>query len=391
MTAMATLVGFIFSREKKGFTPDLITVLTILFCVHFTLTTFTALNPQLSWTEWSRTSKIFLMTFLAIFLFRDRNKLHWLILVVTFSAAFYGVKGGFFTIATGGQYMVWGPDESFFGGNTGLALVLNMILPFLLIPGMKSAKMTTRCFYLLCFFLTVVAIVGTYSRGGLVGLAAVMLAMFVTLPITAAKRLSIVLALMVAVAVGSFFVPQQWYDRMKTITTYEQDASSMGRINAWWFAYNLANDRPLVGGGFSTYTRELFLRYAPDPEDFHDSHSIFFEVLADHGYVGLLLYLAIIACTVSSLFRLKRVCRSIGDLGWANDYATMVLCSIAGYLGNGLTLGLAYFDLFWLMISMTICLKLIVRDHIKKMYMEHLAHRQGSAPGAQLSLSSRLA
>ena len=44
-------------------------------------------------------------------------------------------------------------------------------------------------------------------------------------------------------------MPDQWFDRMNTIQSYQEDASAMGRINAWWFAFNLANDHPITGGG----------------------------------------------------------------------------------------------------------------------------------------------
>ena len=52
-------------------------------------------------------------------------------------------------------------------------------------------------------------------------------------------------------------MPQQWFERMATIKTYEQDASAMGRINAWNMAFNLAKDRPL-GGGFDAFQWDMF-------------------------------------------------------------------------------------------------------------------------------------
>ena len=42
--------------------------------------------------------------------------------VVGFASAFYGVKGGIFTIMHGGDYRVWGPEDSFIEGNNELAL-----------------------------------------------------------------------------------------------------------------------------------------------------------------------------------------------------------------------------------------------------------------------------
>src|SRR4029434_7558973 len=72
--------------------------------------------------------------------------------------------------------------------------------------------------------------------------------------------------------------------------TYEQDQSALGRLGAWRFAINLAHDRPLMGGGFDVFNPEAFQRWAPDVR-FQDSHSIWFQVLAMHGYVGLGIYL----------------------------------------------------------------------------------------------------
>ena len=85
-------------------------------------------------------------------------------------------------------------------------------------------------------------------------------------------------------------MPQQWYDRMATISNYEQDPSAMGRINSWHMAFNLAKDRPL-GAGFESFRDAMFAMYAPDPGDVHDSHSIYFQVLGHHGFLGLFLFL----------------------------------------------------------------------------------------------------
>lgn len=69
------------------------------------------------------------------------------------------------------------------------------------------------------------------------------------------------------------------------------DELVMGRINAWWTCFNVAMDRPLVGGGFDMYTPEVFAKYAPKPNDLHSSHSIYFQNLGEHGFAGLALFL----------------------------------------------------------------------------------------------------
>ncbi len=221
--------------------------------------------------------------------------------------------------------------------------------------------------YFVAFLLSIVAIVGTRSRGALVGLVFLSLAILLTKELTTNQRIIGILVVGTCIVVGLLFAPQMWFDRMATIKDYGQDASAMGRINAWEFAHNLAKARPIVGGGFEAFTPELFLQYAPNPQDVHDAHSVLFEVLAEHGYVGVGIYLAILLGAWITLGRLIKISRSIAFFNWAMKYVLILRCSIVAYVFSGLTLGLAYFDFFWLLIVMTISLTQILRNQAKTM------------------------
>jgi putative inorganic carbon (hco3(-)) transporter len=85
-------------------------------------------------------------------------------------------------------------------------------------------------------------------------------------------------------------MPQEWYDRMDTIKTYQEDASALGRINAWHTAFNVAKDR-VTGGGFEMFRPPTFRQYAPEPFRVHDVHSIYFEVMGEHGFIGFGMFL----------------------------------------------------------------------------------------------------
>ncbi|MCX7901668.1 MAG: DUF5935 domain-containing protein, partial [Burkholderiaceae bacterium] len=71
-----------------------------------------------------RVLKIQLFTFVALLVLYKREHAIWLIATVTLSVGFYGVKGGLFTLATGGGYLIWGPRESFIADNNALALAV---------------------------------------------------------------------------------------------------------------------------------------------------------------------------------------------------------------------------------------------------------------------------
>src|SRR3569833_955034 len=105
--------------------------------------------------------------------------------------------------------------------------------------------------------LTIIAILGTQSRGALVGLV------IMTLMLTWKTRSSFWVLLLMGpeLYAGNQFMPQAWHDRMKSIETYQEDFSAICRINSWLFAFILAIVRPIVGGGYHSFTPDLFARY----------------------------------------------------------------------------------------------------------------------------------
>ncbi len=136
--------------------------------------------------------------------------------------------------------------------------------------------------------LCIAAALGSHSRGALLALAAMAMALWWY----GGRQLGMFLGIVFVSALALMFLPEQWFSRMNTIGDYQSDASAMGRINAWWMAWNLASDR-FFGGGFSIYDLNVFGRYAPDPTDVHAAHSIYFQVLGEHGFVGLFLFMTL--------------------------------------------------------------------------------------------------
>ncbi len=354
--ALVTLASMLFDRTRRGLPIDALTITWILFFVWTNFTTLFALNPEAAYAEWDRFSKITLFSLITILLMQDKKRLNLLVIVIVFSLGFYGIKGGIFAFLTGSEHRVFGPTDSFFEDNNALALALIMVLPLLRYMQLQTDRRLVRWVLFAFMGLMMLAIVTSHSRGALLAGAAMVAFLWFKGP----NKLATGVLIMIALPVLIMQMPDHWFERMQTISTYEEDASAMGRINAWWFAFNLAVDRPFVGGGFTTFTPELFQKYAPEPEAFHDSHSIYFEVLAEHGFVGLGLFLALGAL---SLLRARAIAKRASgreDLRWAVDLASMVQVCLVGYAVGGAFLGLAYFDLYYHLIAVLVILGAIV-------------------------------
>jgi probable O-glycosylation ligase (exosortase A-associated) len=367
--ALVTLAGTLFSKEPRRmpWTREL-TVLT-LFVGWMLVTTLFAFYPDLAHEQLIKVLKIQLMIFVTPLLIDTKERLRGLVWVIVGSLGFFGVKGGIFTILKGGAYHVLGPDGSFIAGNNELALALLMAIPLMRYLQLTEPKRWVRQSLGAAMVLTGLSVVGSQSRGALIGGIAIM----VFLWLKSRQKLMTAILIGFAVALIALVMPQEWYDRMATIETYQKDGSALGRINAWWTAWNVAVSHPLVGGGFDMFQAPTFDLYAPDNSRVYYAHSIYFQVLGEHGFVGLFLFLLLGFLAWRTASRVIRAAKSDSQHKWASDLAAMAQVSLIGYASAGAFLGLAYFDLPYHLVTIILLTRVLLEK-------EGIAVRAGRLP-----------
>lgn len=357
---VVTLLSLLFSKEKNKFPITRETVVYILFMLWMTLTTVFAIDQENGWIQWEKVMKIDLMTLVTLVVINTRERLINLVWVIVLSLGFFGFKGGIFTITSGGGDHVFGPPDTFIAGNNELALALIVILPLIWFLRSYDQRTWVRHGLVVLFLLTALAAIGSQSRGALLGIAAMATMLW------SKSRQKLLLAILIissAIVVVSF-MPASWSDRMDTINTYEQDASAMGRINAWHMAFNVASDR-LTGGGFEVVSAETFRQYAPIPEDVHDFHSIYFEVMGEQGFIGLTLFLALFTFAWLKCNSIIRQVKLKQEHFWAAELAAMLQVSMVGYAVAGAFLGMAYFDLPYHIMAISVILFVLINQSTK--------------------------
>ncbi len=355
LTALAILIGVFFSKEPKKIPWTAETVILLLFVGWMFLTTLFAIYPAPAWQQWDKVWKIQLMTFVVMMVMTTRERIQAMVWIIALSIGFYGFKGGIFTLTTGGAYAVYGPGGSFISGNNEIGLALIVTVPLIRYLQLTTRQQWLRIGLQVTMVLCLISIIGTQSRGALVGLAA----MSLFLVAKSRKKFFLILVLAISIPMIISFMPSAWHARMHTIETYDQDQSAQGRINAWSMAINLAKDR-ILGAGFDCFRRDLFILYAPDPNNVHDAHSIYFEVLGEHGFIGFSLFALLgIATWKRAGWIIKRT-KENPELKWMTDLAAMLQASLVGYASSGAFLGLAYFDLYYNLIAILVLCKVIL-------------------------------
>ncbi len=360
-TAVITLLSLPFSKSRRPLPMSGGVVALLLLWAWMTVTSVVSINgSDAVWDRWIFVSKIHLMLLVTLMLLRSRQQIDTLIWVVVVSIGFFGLKGGIFTVLTGGAYRVWGPPESMMEENNALAVALIIVLPLMYYLRHTASNRWVRIGLLVSMVFVGASILGSQSRGALLGL----LSMAFLLGLKSKHPFRFTLVVFVLIGIGVAFMPDSWTERMDTIQNYKTDDSALSRLYTWRTLWNVAIDRPLVGAGFRADNLALFDRYAPTDAvyapfqgQFWVAHSIYFQALGEHGFIGLILYLALWLWTWITAGRTAKLAERLPALqGWVPLLMRMCQVSTIGFCAGGAFLSLMNLDLpLYLLAFVTLC------------------------------------
>jgi probable O-glycosylation ligase (exosortase A-associated) len=377
ITAIVTFVAWMSTKEEKRFPWTIETILEALLCIWITVTTLFGVSTFV-WDYWNRAIRVQIMIFLTLWMMKSKFRLEALVWTIAGSIGFFGLKGGIFAIVTGGHYRVQGPEKSFLEGNNEIALAMVMVLPLIHYVQVQATQRLLRHGMIALQVLTVLAVLSTYSRAGLLALGAVA----VLLWLKSRHKIALAVAMIVIAIPMLKFMPSEWRARMQTLQATDEedlDASAKGRLNAWRFAVRYSMAHPILGGGFRVFITPEFFAYAPDPRDRHDAHSIYFETLGEHGFPGLILFLGLGISTWITAMLVVRRAKKIPEMAWMVDMVGMAQVGLVGFAVGGAFAGLAFFDLPYHLMAIIILCKFLLRDHQRAMVRAELARIEAAA------------
>jgi probable O-glycosylation ligase (exosortase A-associated) len=381
--ALPTLVGTVFAIARGRVNKHVITRETILMLflwIWFLISFLNAMNsPALlhhieeSQRQFQNLSKILLMTFLMVLVIDSKPRLRYLFILTALSFSALAIKGLLFGLRTAGEARVWGPPDSFIADNNSMALAMNMSLPIFFFMAKVVENKNLRRVLRIAFISGIFCVILSYSRGGLLGLSAVLGA----IAMKSNKKIISIFLIVVCVFMILTFAPAKWMDRMTKFAHGELDNSAEGRLHAWYFAFQLAKDKPLTGGSFNTFTPELYQKYAPDPDPmmYQGPHSIYFQVLGELGFAGAAIWAALVLSCIFSLRSLRKKLRRYSD-PWMVASTHMFEVAIYAFMVSGAFLGVAYFDYFFQLVAGTVVLKILFRRDVKEAASAKLREEQ---------------
>lgn len=336
-------IAFLLDKEKKTIPKDWRIPVFFILWFYFFITTTTAMVPVYAWPKLLEVTKIYLPLIFTLLLINSREKLYYLIITIGGSIGLLATKGGVWAIAHGFSNRVYGPNGTQFFENNAFAIATLMSVPLLILWIRETTDKRIKYAIMAAIPLCFAAALSSFSRGAL-------LTMGVLVPVLLwhSKRKFLALPILViGIVLVSGALPEEWYARMGTIETYQEDASAQSRLRAWSDGIDYGLAHPLTGAGFEGW------RWVTE----RDWHSSYVEIFAEHGIIAFSLWLSLLLGTLLSLTRLPRKTRHIPEMKWVANYCYMVRASLLAYSAGTVFLGLSYWDIFYHLIFISVLIK----------------------------------
>lgn len=248
------------------------------------------------------------------------------------------------------------------GDPNDLSLVLMFPVSFLAAELFdKSANKYRRLFAAVGLLLAISGVIATQSRGGLLGIAAI-LSFFLYQKV----KNPIVVGMCAAVAMLAMMVFAGIGDRQSGGAAEDGvDASAMGRIYAWQAAINMALSNPLTGVGVDNFYVNYYF-YSPhwDGKN-HAVHSTWFQVLGETGFVGIGIFVLLIASIYRSLSRVYCI-NALNPNDQVAVNANALKAGLIGFMVAGTFLTQAFTWPLYIILALTIALEKITVESNKE-------------------------
>jgi putative inorganic carbon (HCO3(-)) transporter len=357
---VATFIGAFFSKEPKRMKGGVAAAVLLAFLSYTVFTTFVALVPDRAWDGLGTVMKIQFGTLLVLVLLYRKDHVLSLVWVIAASVGFYAIKGGVFTILTFGEHRVWGPAGTYIADNNAFALATVISIPlWAYLYTQYRHRVVFKWGILSAIALSAVSVLGSHSRGAVLAI----IAMAVFLWLKSRMKLALGMLMVLAAVAGVSFMPESWEQRMATITDPQSEGSANSRLETWKMLLNLANDRPLTGGGFNTYAPWVYEKYNPASDQAYAAHSIYFQVLGEHGWLAFALFLLFWALVWRMCSQVVRMSRDDPEQRWAYWLAQMLKVSMVAFLVGGAFLNLAYWDVpYYLFVAIAVARSVLLEN-----------------------------
>ena len=252
------------------------------------------------------------------------------------------------------------------------ALVLLISVPLAVDWLVREQRWMVRAAAVYAVVGVIAAIVYTYSRGGLVALAATAIPMAAWIPKSQRKRWAIAGAV-AAIAAVAVVAPTNYGQRLAALAQVgdvvrgetPSESALRGRLSEVKSAALMFVSHPVVGVGYGNF-EHYYHQYSRDlaldaRRETRQAHSLYLQVAAETGIVGVVGFAALLVYAIAGVLRARA---NLQHRGLIRDAQRVGAFGIAlfGYLVGSVFLHLSYPRYFWLLIGIALGIAALADD-----------------------------
>lgn len=248
-------------------------------------------------------------------------------------------------------------DPNFYGQ------ILVAVLPLAVYRILGERRFGLKLSAGLATLLLVFAIFNTYSRGAF-------LTMLLILSLIAVERrvnLSLLVLIVLITLIMRQVLPTGFAERLETLSIFtnkeasvHEDVSFRGRSSEMLTSLNIFAEHPVLGVGVGNYTHHyqdyagrLGLERRTEPRQ---AHSLYLEIAAETGLLGLLTFGGLIVSLLSELAQARRKLNTLPGQGYWATWIVSLQMSVIAYLVSSVFLHGDYLRYLWLFVALGVAM-----------------------------------
>lgn len=249
----------------------------------------------------------------------------------------------------------------FLGDGNDFSLSICIVVPMAIYLLQSSQKKHMRLIYVGVVLILGLAIIGTQSRGAALALGA----LFFYLWWYGRQKILGILMIATALFAIMLYAPPQYFERLDTIRNYEQESSAKTRVIAWKAAVRMATTHPLTGVGTGHFPVSIGRFQDEIPGDL-TAHSMYFLILGELGFPGIIFLLSILLTNLFRNRRLMKQARGSPDDPTAQEFARLFFLisgSVIAFSVAGAFLSVTYYPHLYVLAALCSAIQLTYRNH----------------------------
>lgn len=249
---------------------------------------------------------------------------------------------------------------TFLGDGNDFSMSLCILLGFSVEMSLAQTSKFKKILYWVLMGLLVLAIVASQSRGATLGMAAVFGYMWWRSP----RKATGVVVIVAAAFALLLYAPDAYFNRLSTLSAPQQESSADGRLHAWRAGYKMALNNVLGVGAGNFPNNFPKYRAADAPTRWMTAHSMYFLVLGELGFLGLLVVLKLVFGNFRSNVRLRKRLAQQDQARFSADIRSLDLfnAGILGFAVAGAFLSVTYYPHIFVLGGLAIALRRVIAE-----------------------------